>query len=70
MNSSLSETQFSVWLFNPQTALRLSGVIEIMPLRGIIVAIADNQFFFIDLQVILGCKSKILRIFPSRKKYV
>ena len=28
---------------NPQTALRLPGVIEIMPLRGIIVAIADNQ---------------------------
>ena len=28
---------------NPQTTLRLSGVIEIMPLRGIIVAIADNQ---------------------------
>ena len=28
---------------NPQTALRLSGVIEIMPLRGIVVAIADNH---------------------------
>ena len=32
---------------NPQTALRLSGVIKIMPLRGIVVAIADNHFTII-----------------------
>lgn len=29
---------------NPQTALCLSGVIKIMPLRGIIVTIEDNHY--------------------------
>ncbi len=31
-------------IVNPQTALRLSGVIEIKPLRGFFMVNADNQF--------------------------
>ena len=51
--SRLSETLLLVWLPIPQTALRLSGVIKIMPLRGIIVASADNlnsQFSILNSQ--------------------
>ena len=33
-----------VLVFNPQTALRLSGVNKIKPLRGFFVANADNHF--------------------------
>ena len=54
-SASLRDAIFRLAI-NPQTALRLYGVIEIMPLRGIVAAIADNHFISL---LINNIKSKI-----------